>query len=81
MKSPPDPDRLLALAEAGLGAQGLAGRIAVAVTETHETRGARSAAARLLANAKTSANQALQARFSADPLRALDQIRALADLT
>ena len=81
LKLPPNPDILLSLAEAGLGAQGLAGRIAAAIAETRETRGARSAAARQLANAKNSANQALQARFAAEPLRALEQIRAQADLT
>lgn len=72
---------LLEQAEAGLSAPGLAGRIEAALAAASEPRPARSAAARLLAEAKTAANQALKDRFLAQPLNALDQIRAQADLT
>ena len=76
-----DPAGLLTAAEVGLGSNGLADRITAAIANSGETRAARSAAARLLSDAKTAANQALQAGFVAAPLRALEQIRAQADLT
>ena len=77
----PDPDSLLVSAEVGLGVIGLADRIRAVIAETQGTRAARSAAARLLFDAKASANLSLEASFAAAPLRALENIRAQANLT
>ena len=77
----PDTDSLLVSSEVGLGAIGLADRIGAAIAETRDPRAARTAAARLLFDAKTSANQALQVSFAAAPLQALEHIRAQSTLT
>lgn len=68
-------------AETGLDSPGLGQRLTQALAQTADPRPARAAAAKCLAEAKAAANQALQARFLAAPLNALDQIRAQADLT
>ena len=59
----------------------MSARILTAVDENSNARAGRSAAARLLADAKAAANRALQARFVEEPIRALEHIRAQADLT
>jgi [protein-PII] uridylyltransferase len=72
---------LLARAEVQLDAVGLEERIIAAIAGNEEIRLARSTAARLLADAKAVANEALQSKFAAAPLNALEQIRAQSDLT
>ena len=77
-----DPFGLLTQAESGLGTSGLGERIQGAIDGSGgDARAARSAAARVLADAKTEVNRILQAGFAAEPLRALAQIRAQANLT
>ncbi len=69
------------LAETELGAPDLAAGCSAIIAQAPDARSARSAAARLLAEAKLAANRNLQAQFAAEPLRALEQIRAQANLT
>ncbi|MEO8241376.1 MAG: [protein-PII] uridylyltransferase, partial [bacterium] len=64
-----------------MASPGLAEAISAAVTGQSDARAARTAAAQLLASAKNDANAALRAGFAANPLDALTQIRAQADLT
>ncbi len=56
-------------------------RIIAAISGQSDARAARSTAARILFDAKTTANQDLERKFRAGPLNALEQIRAQADLT
>ena len=74
-------ESLMATAEIDLGVAGLKGRIAEVIAKNSDTRAARTAAAAVLAEAKTAANLNLKARFEVEPLRGLEQIRAQADLT
>ena len=67
--------------EFGLETTGLSDKIAAAIDSFSDTRAARSGAARLLSEAKNTANRRLSDHFAKAPLLALDQIRAQADLT
>ena len=64
-----------------LGMPGMALAILTAIQGQPDIRSARSAAARVLHEAKTAANRVLQDRFLLTPLNALPLIRAQADLT
>ncbi|MBC7739800.1 MAG: [protein-PII] uridylyltransferase, partial [Candidatus Saccharibacteria bacterium] len=68
-------------AETVLGMPGMAASILAAIDGQPDLRTARSNAARVLNDAKTHANAALEARFLTAPLDALPQIRAQSQLT
>ena len=72
---------LTAAVETALGIANLDDRMDAILAANRDARAARTAAARLLIDAKTNANLALEKKFAIAPLAALAQIRAQAELT